>query len=83
MNAKYSLADLCTSALLNALKTNLLYSKKTDSQAFRSAEVQSLLENFDFESWAHESHTLHLNEVVPRRGPPSVDCDKKVVIVQI
>ena len=37
------LADFCTSALLKALKINLIYSKKikkSDGQAFRVAEVQ-------------------------------------------
>ena len=41
-----ALADFCTSARLNALKINLLYSKKADGKAFRSAEVQNPLENF-------------------------------------
>ena len=35
-----SLADFCTSALFKALKINLLYSKKADGQAFRSAKVR-------------------------------------------
>ena len=34
------LADICTSALLTALKINLLYPKKADGQAVRSAEAQ-------------------------------------------
>ena len=39
------LASFCTSALLKALKINLLYPKKTDGQAFRSS-----LDNFDMVS---------------------------------
>ena len=35
-----SLADFCTSALLKGLKINLLYPKKANGRAFRSAEVQ-------------------------------------------
>ena len=40
------LADFCTSALLKALKINTGYSKKTDGQAFRSAEVQKSAREF-------------------------------------
>ena len=35
-----SLADFCTSALMKALKINLLYSKKVYGEAFWNAEVQ-------------------------------------------
>ena len=40
------LADFGTSALIKALKINLLSSTKADAQALRSAEVQRPLENF-------------------------------------
>ena len=41
-----SLVDFCISALLKALKINLLYPKKANGQAFRSAEVQKSARKF-------------------------------------
>ena len=60
-----SLADFCTSTRLNALKMSLLYSKKADGKAFRSAEeVQNPLENF------HMVSTF--NSDAGTGGPPNI-----------
>lgn len=50
-----SVADFFTSALLKPLKVNLLYPKKSDGEAYRSAEVQ----NFTIEF----SHGLDISSI--------------------